>query len=275
MFYLENTLAKGYSAHMVLNRPYSRTHESFKALDVTDQSVNTSAAVVIQNLLQGNTAAQGRVIYNANTAISMLQTIDSGANSIAEALKQMSKLAAQAATGVYSESELAVMQDQFGDSVDQVNEAADETNYEDYYLLKSDSNAVTIYIANGHSVNVKSQNLAFTGATDLTNKAKEVVTAVDEAQSAVESYRAYLKRESDLAKQEVAMAQAGIAQEIDYGLHIPNGVFAQELAHEVMADISTKRVLALGAQSNVNPTQLMLGRKNPKRPYIHQYGDTV
>jgi len=100
MFYLENTLARGYSAHMVLNRPYSRTHESFKSLDVTDQSVNN-------------------------------------------------------------------------------------------------------------------------------------------------------------------------------GLHIPNGAFAQELAHEVITDISAQRLLALRAQSNVNPTQLMLGRKNPKQPYIRQYGDTA
>jgi flagellin-like hook-associated protein FlgL len=275
MFQLKNTLEQGYSAHMVLNRPYSRTHEAFKALDVTDQSKNTSAEVVIHNLLQGNTAAQGRVIYNANTTISMLQTFDLAVNSIADVLSQMSKLADQAATDVYSEPELAVMQDQFGDLVDQVKETADETNYEDYYLLKSDTNAVTIYIANGHSVNVKSQNLAFTGATDLTEKAKEVVTAVDEAQSAVESYDAYLKAEIDLLKQQLAMAQAEIARQMDYGLHVPNGAFAQELAHEVMGDISGKRVLALWAQSNVNPTQLMLGRKNPKQPYIHQYGDTA
>ncbi len=275
MFNLENTLARGYSAHMVLNRPYSRTHESFKSLDVTDQSVNTSTEVVIHNLLQGNTAAHGRMIYNSNTTISMLQTFDVGVGSIVDALNRMSKLAAQAATDVYSEPELAVMQDQFGDAVDQVNETADETNYEDYYLLKSDSEAVTIYIANGQSVNIKSQDLTFTGATDLTKEAKEVVTAVDAAQAAVESYRDYIKRETDLLKQQVAMAHAGIAQEMDYGLHVPSEAFAQELAHEVMADISAKRVLSLQAQSNVNPTQLMLGRKNLKQPYIHQYGDTV
>ncbi len=71
------------------------------------------------------------------------------------------------------------------------------------------------------------------------------------------------------------MAQAEIAREMDYGLHVPNGAFAEELAHEVVGDISAKRLLALQAQSNVNPAQLMLGRRKPKQPYIHQYGDTV
>jgi len=231
--------------------------------------------VVIQNLLQGNTEAQGRVIYTANTAISMLQTFDLGAQSIVDALSRMSRLAAQAATDVYSESELAVKQDQFDDLVDKINETAEQTDYKDYYLLNSDTSAVAIYVANGQSVNIRSQDLTFTGATNLTEKAKEVLTAVDEAKSAVEAYRAYLKREADLLGQQLAMAQAEIAQEMDYGLHIANEAFARELAHEVISDISAKRLLALQAQSDVNPTQLMLGRKARKQPYIHQYGDTA
>jgi len=275
MFYLENTIGRGYAAHTVLNRPYSRTHESSKSLDKTRQSGNSSVAVVIQNLLQGNTEAQGRVIYTANTAISMLQTFDLGAQSIVDALSRMSRLAAQAATDVYSESELAVKQDQFDDLVDKINETAEQTDYKDYYLLNSDTSAVAIYVANGQSVNIRSQDLTFTGATNLTEKAKEVLTAVDEAKSAVEAYRAYLKREADLLGQQLAMAQAEIAQEMDYGLHIANEAFARELAHEVISDISAKRLLALQAQSDVNPTQLMLGRKARKQPYIHQYGDTA
>lgn len=271
MFHLENTIGRGYSAHLVLNRPYSRTHETFQALDKTRQSKNTSAEVVIHNLVQGNTAAWGRMIYNANATISMLQTFDTGVATIADTLTQMAKMATDAATDVYSDPELAVMQDQFDDLVEQVNKTAEETNYQDYYLLNSDNGAVTIYIANGLSVNINSQDLSYTGATDLTAAAKDVATAVETASSAVEGYRAYLKAEADLLKQQIAMAESELAQEMHYGMHIPNKTFALELAHEVMADISAKRIEAFKAQANANPSHLIAAGRNLKQPYMYQY----
>lgn len=273
MFYLGNTIERGYAAHTVLNRPYSRTHEAFKSLDITDPSDNSSPAVVIHNLLQGSTAALGRTIYTANTSISMLQTFDLGVDSIAHTLTQMAKLAAKAVTNVYSESELAVMQDQFDDLVDEVNESAEETSYKDYYLLNSDNNAVTIYIANGHTVTIESQDLTYTGATDLTAEVQQVIIALDEAQAAVTDYQAYLREEVDLMEQQIAMAESEIAQAMDYGMHIPNQAFARELAHEVMADISTDRLISLQTQARVNPSQVTLGNRNLRQPYIYQSAD--
>ena len=219
--------------------------------------------------------ASGTADYTANTAISMLQTFDQGVTSIVNALREMAKLAAKAATDVYSESELAVMQDQFDDLVDRVNETAEETEYHNYYLLDGRNKDVTIYIANGQSITIASQDLSYSGVTDLTKKAKAVVTAIDSAQSTVSDYGSYLEGEAALLEQQIAMAESGIAQEMDYGMHVPNEVFAQELAREVMANISGNRVVALQAQSGISTGQVVLGRRNLKQPYIYQYNSAV
>ncbi len=96
MYYLGSVLQKGYFAHTVMQQAFNRTEEAMDALDLSVFSKNLSDAAIISNLLQGETAAQNRTIYHANSAISMMQTFREGANTIAHALEKMSNVAAVA-----------------------------------------------------------------------------------------------------------------------------------------------------------------------------------
>ncbi len=273
MYYLGSILDKGYFAHTVMNQAFNRTEEALGSLDMSMITQNTKDAIIINNLLKGETAAQGRTIYNSNSAISMIQTFDAGVDAIGEQLTAMRALAAKAATGVYANSDVAVMQDQFNDGGKRINRIAKKTRHGAYTLLDNDQKDATLYIGNGHSISIDSRDLQVdTRDIDFVEDAAGAVQFVDAAALATQDYKNYMKEQTDLLEQQVAMADYDISKAMNYNMDVPNIEFAKELANQVVADVMTDNFTALQAQGNTSSFSLALTQDNIEQPYLWQKG---
>ena len=268
MFYLGSALQEGYFPHTVMQQAFNRTEEAMDALDMSVFSANTSDAAIIGNLLQGETAAQNRIIYNANSAISLMQTFREGARTIANSLTGMSTIAARAATGVYSGLEVAALQDQFNDLGIRINRTAKGTRYGPYRLLDQDKRDVSLAIATGFSVSLDSEDLGIdTGPLSLEQDAKGVIATIDQLNLKASAYRNYLNAEIGKMDQQVAMAEYDTSRAMGYGMHIPNPQFAQQIVKEVLAGVTADNKVALQAQGRPSSATLMLMQDNLSEPY--------
>ena len=254
MYSLGNALQGGYLARTVMQQTFNRTEEAMDALDMSVFSQNTSDAAIINNLLRGETAAQNRTIYHANSAISMMQTFREGANTIAHALEQMSSVAAVAATDVYTALEVAALQDQFNDIGILVNRTAQETRYGPHRMLDEDERNVVLDIGTGVSVSLHRMDLGVdTASLSLEQDARGVIAAVTDLKLAALTYRDYLDAEIGEMAQQVAMADYDISQATGYSMHIPNAEFAEGIVKEVVADVAVDSMVALQAQGRPSP----------------------
>ena len=268
MYYLGNALQQGYFAHTVMQQAFNRTEEALDALDMSVFSANTSDAAILSNLLKGETAAQSRIIYHANSTISMIQTFREGARTIANTLGGMSTIAARAATGVYSGLEVAAMQDQFNDLGIRINRTAKETRYGPYRLLDQDEQNVSLAVGTGFSVSLDRKDLSIdTEPLSLERDAKGVIDTIHQLSVAARAYRDYLDVEIGEMAQQVAMAEYDISQAMGYGMHIPNAEFAKQVVKEVLAGVTADNRVALQAQGRPSSMTLMLARDNLSEPY--------
>jgi flagellin-like hook-associated protein FlgL len=273
MYYLGSILEQGYFAHTVMNQAFNRTEEAVGSLDMSMITQNTKDAVVINNLLKGETAAQGRTIYNSNSAISMIQTFDAGVDAIGEQLNAMRALATKAATGVYGNSDVAVMQDQFMDGGKRINRITKKTRHGTYTLLDNDQKDATFYVGHGHSISIDSRDLGVdTRSIDFMGNAAGAVQLVDGATLATQGYKAYLKEQLGVLAQQVAMADYDISKAMNYNMDVPNIEFAKELANQVITDVMADNITALHTQGNTSSFSLALIQDDIEQPYLWQYG---
>ncbi len=106
----------------VINRAYDKVADSVEAVASGGSISDNTASAIIQMLLRGDIAASQEGARNASDAISMVQTFEAAASSIDQKLIQMQELATQAATGTYSDEQKAVMQAEFEDLADEIND---------------------------------------------------------------------------------------------------------------------------------------------------------
>ena len=267
MFYLEDILGQGYQAHVLLYRSENRAQDADKALTVTPRTADDSTAVLIQDLMGGDISAQARTIYNSNLAISLIQTLDLGAQGIENRLGRIRKRVDQAATGVYSSLEVALLQSQIVDDIRHLDQAACQTVFRGQQLLCTDQQAVSIYLDNGHSVNVPSANLRLSGVgLNVQQDVKQARQLVSAAQVKTQAYRQVLAGELKTLRHQVGLASTMVAQKMGYGMGEPNDQVAQALTQDVVSSILSESVVALQAQANLTGNRTAWLFNGSRRP---------
>ena len=238
------------SLYSVTNRPA----DAIQTSTPTDSSKPDSDTIVIARLLQGDIAAQGQIIHNSQTTISMLQTFDAAAAGIIETLTKMAALATSAQTGVYSDAERALIQVGFEDLAQTISAVAGLTQVNGYPLLSGDGDTVRIYIGNNTSVDIESTDLGFSIENlDLVSDADGALDAVNQALSKTSEYRAYLGTQMDAQASQVAIADSQVAQQMGYSLDVCNQDLAQQLALEVISKRMAQNQVSI--QDLVNPNR--------------------
>ncbi len=239
----------------VINRAYDRVADSIEAVASGDSINDGTASAIIQMLLRGDIAASQEGARNAGDAISMVQTFEAAASSIDQTLIQMQELATQAATGTYSDEQKAVMQAEFEELADEINDIVDNTEFNDNQLLGSDGATIEISIGNGSSIDIASADLSFdTEGLDLTTDAQAVLDYVEDTIETVTAYRAYLGTQENRLEKTAALIEFDIVQAMDYETTISNTDLAMEIANEVMGKVMMEFVILLRIQANVAAT---------------------
>jgi flagellin len=246
MYTLGHILDTGYLAHTTLYNSYNRSADAIKALTQTEASTADSDAVVIARLLQGDIAAQGRIIHNSQTTISLLQTLDAAAAGIIATLMEMATLATSAQTGVYSEDDLAMMQSGLEDLVQAVNSVAGKTEINGYRLLSGDGEPVKIYLGNNTSTEIASTDLRLDAdALDLSIDATSAMEVINDALSRTSEYRTTLATEVDRLVSQVAVDETQISRRMGYGMDITNQDLAGQMALIVISQMLADGIVVL------------------------------
>ena len=131
-----NNLSKSYN---LLSKSVSKLSSGLRITNASDDA----AGLAVRELMRSDIRVIQQGIRNANDAISMLQTMDGGAQIIDEKLIRMKELAEQAATGTYSSAQRAIMNEEFLAMKAEIERIAQATDFNQIKLLNGVSGTTT------------------------------------------------------------------------------------------------------------------------------------
>jgi len=108
------------------------------------------AGMAVSEMLSADIVALEQGYRNANDAISMLQTAEGALSIIDDDLTRMRELAEEAASGSYSEEQIAIMQEEFDEIAEEITRISNSTEFNGIYMLNETTpDAVEISLGSG------------------------------------------------------------------------------------------------------------------------------
>ena len=257
MFKLGDIFGGGYSAHSIVKRSYDRIDDSIKAIASGDSTGAGAASAVISSLLSAEVAGSQQAALNAADGISTLQSFRGAVRNIGEILTEMAGLATKAASGYYSDGQKYVMQLQFEELADQINDIVDSTQFNGNNLLSSDGQTLSIELR-ASTVDVDAQDLAIdiTGL-DLVTGADGALAFTTRSIEQTDSYSTYLGGKSRRLEEFAKTLRFDIVKAMGFPTSIANTDLAEEIGAEVMGEVITESTMLLAVQANVQPIKAL------------------
>ncbi len=237
---------------------YSDKYDWAKDSYVKDQDGDRDVST-LRGYLDGNVADIRLSTHQANTAVSMVQTLSGAATAIFDKLKEMEKLAQKAANGYHSTKEKASMQEQLEGLAGEINKIVnntkynnEDTNYRDNKLFTADGKTISVSVDNDRTIEFFPKDLSFDAENvDLTEDAKGALSVVRSALAGVEESSSHIGQQ----RKRVFDAMAIIEDKMDKATSIGAGNFQPKTPRELLsylgnADFEQASVLAQ-AQSNI------------------------
>ena len=120
-----------------------------------NSAADDAAGLAVRELMRADIAVLRQGASNAQDGISMLQTAEGALQTIDDCMVRMKELAAQAATGSYSTTQRAMMDDEFQEMANEIDRIAKSTAFNSIGLLNdSAGTAVKIQVGSGSTANV-------------------------------------------------------------------------------------------------------------------------
>ncbi len=256
------------SALRNLTGTYRNLSESIEALSSglrVNSADDDAAGLAVREDMRADITAIDQGIRNANDAISMVQTFDGASQVIDEKLIRMKELAEQAATGTYNNTQLSIMNKEFGKMRDEIERIANATEFNGIHGLNS-SGAITIHFGPGNSsatdyYDVTEQNLtagsAGLGLESLTvanqSSAQAALASLDSAITSKDQARAHFgamvnRLENTVAAMEIQRENLQAAES-----QISDVDVAQEMASLTKEQVLAQAGVAMLSQANSVP----------------------
>lgn len=183
----------------------ANTSASLKKLG-SAQKINSAAddaaGLAISEKMRGQISGISQASQNAQNGVSIVQTADGGLSGSADILTRMRELAVQASNGTLSDGDRALLNKEFGELKEGLNQIASSTSYNGTKLLDgslSGENAMTIQVgANGTQdssikFGVNDMSAAGLGLDEMdiasADGASKALEAIDSAASSVSDTR--------------------------------------------------------------------------------------
>jgi flagellin len=151
-----NLMAENSSRHVAasydaLAKSVERLSSGLRIVGAADDA----AGLAVRELMRADVAVLKQGARNAQDGVSMLQTAEGALQTVDEMLVRMKELAEQAATGVYSDTQRGIMNDEFGQLANEIDRIAATTKFNGISLLNSASGTVTIHVGTANTDNDK------------------------------------------------------------------------------------------------------------------------
>jgi flagellin len=162
-------------------------------------------------------------------------------------------LATKADNGTYSNTQKYVMQLEFEELADEINDIVRSTKFNGNKLLSSDGKTLSISLG-GSTIDIEAQDLSLdiTGL-DLTTDAGSALAFAKQATEQTSTYSGYLSSKIHRLEQSAAVIQFDTLKAMGFQTSISNTDLAREIAAEVMGKVMIEATILLGAQAKLEP----------------------
>lgn len=228
-----------------------------------NDAADDPAGLAISTSMKISSGELKQASRNANDGISLIQTAETAMSDISGLVTLMSQLAAQAASGTYSSTQLSNLNTEFSNLLTEINRVANVTTFNGVNLLNS-SGTLTIQIGNGNTSNdrytITLSNMT-TGSGGLNIASLDLSTQAD-AQSALNTLNGITAITTGLANFGASEANlqanysiaAAIATSLDTAnSRIQEADFAAESTNLAKYNILNQSNVAMLAQANSTP----------------------
>lgn len=235
-----------------------------------NRAADDAAGLAISEKMRAQIRGLNQAVRNAQDGISLIQTAEGGLNEVHAILQRMRELAVQAANGTYdSTNDLAAIQDEIDELVNEIDHIAQSTNFNGTNLLNDDGTIGTITLQIGYSdqsydqldidlskIQCDSSTLGVDGL-DVTSDAKGAITALDQAINKVSTARAYLGANQNRLEHTITNLQTTAENMTAAESRIRDVDMAQEMMEFTKLNILQQAATAMLAQANMTPQSVL------------------
>jgi len=204
-----NIMAENAARH--LGQSYDKLAKSIERLSSglrINSAKDDAAGLAVRELMRADIATIKQGARNTMDAISMLQTMEGAMGTIDAALIRMKELAEQASTGSYSGQQRTIMNNEFQQMMDEIDQIAGATTFNSINMLNSATGTNSIHFGEGSTIDVDSVDvrttalidsaatisIAGTDGTDAQDALAKVTTAIERKDSARASFGYMMNR---------------------------------------------------------------------------------
>jgi flagellin len=149
-----------------------------------------AAGLAVRELMRADIAVIRQGSRNASDGISMLQTMEGAMGAIDVLLIRMKELAEQASTGGYSQQQRNIMDNEYGQMLEEIDRVATRTEFNNTNLLNSATNSIAIHFGintagSASSITVNSVDVRAAALGINENSANHRITTSANAQTAL------------------------------------------------------------------------------------------
>ena len=212
-----NTNVDSLTAQKNLNSSMSKLTNNFQSLS-SGKRINSAADDAAGLAISANLTAEVKSLQqatrNSYDAVSVTQIADGGMENMSDNIGRMRELAMQAANGSYSDSDRALMQQEYSQIKQEVDRVASSTEYNGQKLLDGSSPSMDFQVGSGVGDQV-SVNLPKISTAELGKTATSTTSVADTSISTAAGAQAALAT-LDKASQQISRQRAslGAAQNV-------------------------------------------------------------
>jgi flagellin len=159
-----NLMAENAARH--LGRAYDSLAVSVERLSSglrINSAKDDAAGLAVRELIRADIAVLRQGARNALDGISMFQTMEGAMAVMDENLIRMTELAAQAATGSYSDAQRTIMNAEFAEMASEIERIAANASFNDIMLLNSTTGSVSIHVGTTDTIDITAVDMTKSG----------------------------------------------------------------------------------------------------------------
>lgn len=223
---------------------------------VLNSAKDDAAAMAIRNQLRGEIAVAQQSSRNINDAVSMIQTADGAAGLISDNFVRMKQLAMQASSGVYSDQQISIMQNEFNQLAELNTQITETTSFNSIELLKQDGSPIAISLGGGEIISIARPGDISVGPVDLISDPQAASAAIGIAFGNLIEYRADIGTAANRLESNASVIDLKVENLLASESRISDVDIAKEAASLTANLVRLKVAIAVQSHSNLMADEL-------------------
>ncbi len=223
-----------------------------------------AAGLAVRELMRADIAVLQQGARNAQDGISLVQVAEGGMQTIDDLLVRMKQLAEQAATGVYSSAQRAIMDNEFDELAEEIERIAGAAKFNGISLLDSASGTVSVVFGGSDdSITIDMVDMTRSGlGIDALNigtaaSAQAALSGLDSAINTANEARADFGAKMNRLENVVGVVNVQAENLMAAESRISDVDVATEMAALTRNQVLTQAGVAMLAQANSMPTMAL------------------